>query len=56
MLLDHPRIVHHLDDQPNAQKLDLCRDLGDAAEDTTVYVCGPSPFIDYVLDGARALG
>ncbi|WP_244372050.1 PDR/VanB family oxidoreductase [Streptomyces griseorubiginosus] len=53
---DHPRIVLHLDDQPAEQKLDLRRDLGDPAEDTAVYVCGPGPFMDHVLDGARALG
>ncbi|MFD4511751.1 PDR/VanB family oxidoreductase [Streptomyces sp. NPDC058457] len=53
---DHPRIVLHLDDQPDEQKLELRRALGSPAEDTAVYVCGPGPFIDYVLDGARELG
>lgn len=53
---DHPRVVLHLDDQPDDQRLGLRRDLGDPAEDTAVYVCGPGPFMDYVLDGARELG
>ncbi|MEU1345391.1 PDR/VanB family oxidoreductase [Streptomyces sp. NPDC005827] len=52
----HPRLVLHLDDEPDEQKLELRRALGEPAEDTAVYVCGPGPFIDYVLDGARALG
>ena len=53
---DHPRLVLHLDDQPDEQRLDLRRDLGDPVEDTAVYVCGPGPFMDHVLDGARAMG
>ncbi|MEV7976791.1 PDR/VanB family oxidoreductase [Streptomyces sp. NPDC086519] len=56
LFADHPRVVLHLDDQPDDQRLGLRRDLGPPAEDTAVYVCGPGPFIDYVLDGARELG
>ncbi|MFF4806300.1 PDR/VanB family oxidoreductase [Streptomyces sp. NPDC001351] len=55
-LSGHPHIVLHLDDQPDEQRLDLHRDLGHPAADTAVYVCGPGPFIDHVLDGARELG
>jgi vanillate monooxygenase ferredoxin subunit len=52
----HPRTTLHLDDGLAVQKLDLTRDLGAPQTDTAVYVCGPGPFIDYVLDGALALG
>jgi vanillate monooxygenase ferredoxin subunit len=55
-LADHPRVSLHLDDQPQAQRLDLRRDLGSPAADTAVYVCGPGGFMDHVLDTARALG
>jgi vanillate O-demethylase ferredoxin subunit len=55
-LSGHPRVTMHLDDGPDAQKLDLRRDLGPPAPDTAVYVCGPGPFMDYVLDAAGALG
>jgi vanillate O-demethylase ferredoxin subunit len=55
-LSGHPRVTLHLDDGPDAQKLDLRRDLGPSAPDTAVYVCGPGPFIDYVLGTAGALG
>ena len=54
-LSDHPRVTLHLDDGPDAEKLDLRRDLG-PRPDTAVYVCGPGPFMDYVLDTADALG
>jgi vanillate monooxygenase ferredoxin subunit len=53
---DHPRITLHLDDGPDAQKLDLRRDLGVPEPDTAVYVCGPPGFIDYVLRTAGTLG
>ncbi|MFD5541749.1 PDR/VanB family oxidoreductase [Streptomyces sp. NPDC127079] len=56
MFTDHPRVVLHLDDQPAEQRLDLRRDLGDPVKDTAVYVCGPGPFMDYVLNTADELG
>lgn len=56
LLSGHPRVTMHLDDGDAAQKLDLVRDLGTPQADTAVYVCGPGPYIDYVLNGAAALG
>lgn len=46
----------HFDDGPDAQKLDLAALLGTAPADTHLYVCGPSGFMDWVLDGARTAG
>lgn len=54
LLATNPRVVIHLDDRGNV--LDLPTDLGAPEPDTAVYVCGPGPFIDFVLDGAAALG
>jgi vanillate O-demethylase ferredoxin subunit len=54
-LSEHPRVTLHLDDGPDAQKLDLRRDLGPAAPDTAVYVCGPDGFMNYVLGTAGEL-
>ncbi|OBJ10561.1 vanillate O-demethylase oxidoreductase [Mycobacterium sp. 1465703.0] len=53
---EHPRTTVHVDDGPHIEKLDLLRDLGTPQPDTAVYVCGPEPFIAYVLDKATALG
>jgi vanillate monooxygenase ferredoxin subunit len=53
---EHPRVTVHLDDGPHERKLDLRRDLGRPEPDAAVYVCGPGPFIDYVLAEATALG
>lgn len=50
------RVVFHFDDQPNAQMLDLARDLPQAADGTHLYVCGPQGFMDWVISGAEAAG
>ncbi|MFE4664668.1 PDR/VanB family oxidoreductase [Streptomyces sp. NPDC056716] len=52
----HPRVTVHLDDGPGTQRLDLRRDLGNPVVGTAVYVCGPGPFMDHVLDIAATLG
>jgi vanillate O-demethylase ferredoxin subunit len=55
-LENHPRVTLHFDDEPPEQRLDLGRDLGDAAPGTAVYVCGPGGFMDYALGRAAELG
>ncbi len=50
------RVHFHFDDGPADQKLQLPSALGSAVDGTHVYVCGPAGFIDWVLQGARALG
>jgi len=49
------RVITHFDDEP-ASKLDLQRVLGSPASDSHVYTCGPSGFMAWVIDGARAAG
>ena len=49
--------VHvHVDDEPQAQQLDARSAIGAPAADKHLYVCGPTGFMDHVLDTARALG
>ncbi|MGN0923162.1 PDR/VanB family oxidoreductase [Ectopseudomonas mendocina] len=46
----------HFDDEGDAQKLDLPTVLGQPGAGVHVYVCGPSGFMDWVIDGARKAG
>ncbi|VEE17374.1 PDR/VanB family oxidoreductase [Ectopseudomonas mendocina] len=46
----------HFDDEGDAQKLDLPAVLGQPGAGVHVYVCGPSGFMDWVIDGARKAG
>src|SRR5258708_12898270 len=46
----------HFDDGAAEQRLDAARVLGAPADDTHVYVCGPSGFMNYVLGAGRTLG
>jgi vanillate O-demethylase ferredoxin subunit len=46
----------HFDDGAAEQRLDAARVLGGPADDTHVYVCGPSGFMNYVLGAGRTLG
>jgi vanillate O-demethylase ferredoxin subunit len=46
----------HVDDGPDAQKLDARAAIGPPAADKHLYVCGPTGFMDHVLGTARALG
>ena len=48
-----PRVFHHFDDGPAAQKLDIAALLATPQPDTHVYVCGPTGFMDAVLASAR---
>lgn len=55
-----PDVVHrvhvHHDDGDGSQKLQLSHVLGAQPPGTHLYVCGPTGFMEFVLEGARALG
>jgi vanillate O-demethylase ferredoxin subunit len=49
--------VHfHYDDGPGDQRLNIDRVLAERDESTHIYVCGPAPFIEFVLNQARTRG
>lgn len=48
-------VVMHADDEP-AQRFNAARVLAGPAPDTHLYVCGPSGFMDHVLETARRQG
>jgi vanillate O-demethylase ferredoxin subunit len=50
------RVQVHADDGAPEQRLDIERLLTQTDADTHLYVCGPSGFMDHVLDTARRLG
>jgi vanillate O-demethylase ferredoxin subunit len=50
------QVRFHFDDGDAAQKLHLAELLAGADPDAHLYVCGPSGFIEHVLDTARAQG
>lgn len=50
------RVHFHFDDGSDAQKLDIDRALGQPDPGTHVYVCGPTGYIDFVLNTAAAKG
>jgi len=50
------RVQLHFDDGEDAQKLDLPAVLAQAPANTHAYVCGPTGFIDYVTQTAKAAG
>jgi vanillate monooxygenase ferredoxin subunit len=50
------RVHLHFDDEPPEQRLQIEDALGSTDDDAHVYVCGPPPFIDYILRSARARG
>ena len=49
------RVQLHFDSAPES-KLDLAAALGAPAPGVHLYVCGPGGFIDFVINGAKALG
>ncbi|MBX3604056.1 MAG: oxidoreductase [Piscinibacter sp.] len=51
-----PRVQHHYDDGPAAQKLDIPALLAAPQPGRHLYVCGPKGFMDAVLGSARAAG
>ncbi|WP_119153252.1 PDR/VanB family oxidoreductase [Caldimonas tepidiphila] len=50
------RVRLHVDDGPAGQRLDCKALLGAHEPGTHLYVCGPTGFMDFVLDTARQLG
>jgi vanillate monooxygenase ferredoxin subunit len=46
----------HYDDGPASQKLNLVALLEGVGTDTHLYVCGPTGFMDWVLETARTTG
>ena len=50
------RVHFHFDDGPPEQKLDADRLLTHSPPDTHLYVCGPSGFMDWLLETARKRG
>ncbi|MDU9031235.1 PDR/VanB family oxidoreductase [Pseudomonas mediterranea] len=49
-------VVTHFDDEGDEQKLDLKTTLGSDKEGVHIYTCGPSGFMDWVINGAREQG
>ncbi|MEH0073371.1 PDR/VanB family oxidoreductase [Pannonibacter sp. Pt2] len=50
------RVVFHHDDEDEAQRLQLPRDLPQPDAGTHLYVCGPQGFMDWVISSAEAMG
>jgi vanillate O-demethylase ferredoxin subunit len=50
------RTQFHYDDGDAAQKLDLDREIGKPEAGTHLYICGPTGFIDFVVQSAKRLG
>ncbi|HDS1683505.1 TPA: oxidoreductase [Pseudomonas putida] len=50
------RVFTHFDDEEAAQRLNLADVLGTGTAGTHLYTCGPSGFMDWVIDGARQQG
>ena len=46
----------HFDDGPDGQRLDLARDLPDPAPGIHLYVCGPTGFMAWLIEGAENRG
>ncbi|MCG7601291.1 PDR/VanB family oxidoreductase [Halomonas sp. McH1-25] len=51
---EHVHFYH--DDQPDAGRLDVASLAAEPDDDTHIYVCGPSGFIDHVLSTCKAQG
>jgi len=49
------KVYFHLDDGPPEQRFDARAALGEPKPDGHVYVCGPTGFLDHVLEAASAL-
>ena len=50
------KAVFHHDDGPDAQKFDAVKLLSQPSPGTHLYVCGPSGFMNYVLQAAKQNG
>ncbi|MFM0094828.1 PDR/VanB family oxidoreductase [Paraburkholderia nemoris] len=54
---DEESQVHmHVDDGAPDQQLDACSAIGAPSSDKHLYVCGPTGFMDHILQTARELG
>lgn len=53
-LKEFSRVYH--DTQPAEERLDIAKLVANPAPDRHLYVCGPSGFIDVVLNAAKAAG
>jgi len=51
-----PKVQFHFDTGAEEQKLDLATLIATPDSDTHLYVCGPSGFIEHVLNTAKSLG
>jgi len=50
------KVNFHLDNGPDAQKLDIKRVLGKPQDGVHIYVCGPTGFMNWVLTAAQDAG
>lgn len=50
------KVSLHFDDEDESQKLDLKRVLASESHDSHIYVCGPSGFMNFIIDTVRELG
>jgi vanillate monooxygenase ferredoxin subunit len=59
LLSQHPLAGHltlYLDDDPQAQRFDPARHMGEPDSGKHLYVCGPGGFMTYVIGAAERLG
>ncbi|WP_340053215.1 PDR/VanB family oxidoreductase [Pseudomonas sp. JAI120] len=46
----------HFDDESDEQKLDALKAIGEPEADVHLYVCGPTGFMEHIIETARSLG
>ena len=51
-----PSVTHHFDDGPENQRLNAKRLFRKADTSAHIYVCGPSGFMDFIIETARDMG
>lgn len=50
------KVIFHYDDQADSQRFSPQQVLADAEPDTHLYVCGPTGFMDWVIESAKGTG
>ncbi|MBD8493057.1 PDR/VanB family oxidoreductase [Pseudomonas syringae] len=50
------KVITHFDDEGAGQNLDLVKVLGQGERGVHMYTCGPSGFMEWVINGARQQG